>query len=376
MADARAPDIEEARRGVRTHAETEAAAAQQDAFDVLMQRRAEGGGTPLNAEQSLNVRQLWTAGGAKLIEVARLAAANPSEANLFAFRKMLATHNLVQREVIAARTETARALESWKIPAGGDAERMRALQNVLDQTGGPELHRELAGRLAALADDPRALDAFAERAARATTGDALREAWVNALLSNPTTHAVNSGSNLLVLTQQIYERWTAEQIAAFRAATGGVAPGEAAAMAHGLIMGFRDALRLGARALITGERTGLGGKIDVRENAIRGATFGLGNTAVGRAIDYLGVGFNLPARFLGAADEMFKALNYRMEVHAQAARQAAAEGLEGDAYAKRVAELVEHPPESIRLAAADQAAYATFTDKASGLGVALLKLRQ
>jgi hypothetical protein len=319
MADARAGDIDQARRGVRTHADTQAAAAQEDAFNILMQRRAEGGGTPLNAEQSQAVRELWSASGGKLIEVARLAAANPSEANLFAFRKMLATHNLIQREVIAARTETARALESWKIPAGGTTERMRALQEVLERSGGPELHRELAARMAALADNPAAFEAFAERAGKATTMDAVREYWVNALLSSPTTHIVNTTSNAMVAVQQIYERWTAAQIAALRG-TAGVAPGEAAAMTHGLIMGFRDALRLGAKALWTGE-TSMLGKVDVRQRAIRGETFGAEDTTVGRAIDYLGVALNLPARFLGAADEMFKSLGYRMELHAQAVRR-------------------------------------------------------
>jgi hypothetical protein len=75
MADARVADIDQARRGVRTHAMTQAAAAREDAFKLLMERRAQGGGTPLSAEQSVAVRQLWTASGGKLIEVAQLAAA-------------------------------------------------------------------------------------------------------------------------------------------------------------------------------------------------------------------------------------------------------------------------------------------------------------
>jgi hypothetical protein len=54
---------------------------------------------------------------------------------------MLATHNLIQREALAARTETARALESWKIPAGGPAERLRALDAVLTGMGGAQLHQ-------------------------------------------------------------------------------------------------------------------------------------------------------------------------------------------------------------------------------------------
>jgi hypothetical protein len=377
MADARVADIDAARRGVRTHGQTRAAAAQEDAWRILMERRSQGGGTPLSAEQSLAVRELWTASGAKLIETARLATANPSEANLFAFRKMLASHNLIQREAIAARTETARALESWKIPAGGPRERLRALEDVLTGMGGSDLHREMAKRVALLADNPQALDAFADKAARATTLDAVREYWVNALLSSPTTHLVNVTSNALVLTQQIYERWTAEQISALRTASGGVEPGEAAAMLHGLLGGFWDALRMGGRNLISGGgESAFGGKLDVRQHTIRGSTFGAENTPVGRAIDYLGTAVNLPSRFLGAEDVIFKSLGYRMELHAQAVRTAASEGRTGADFAARVREVIANPPESVRLAAQDQALYATFTDKAGALGEGLLRLRE
>jgi hypothetical protein len=49
---------------VRSHADTRAAAAQEDAWQVLMERRADnlsaGGGTPLSAERTLAVRELWT----------------------------------------------------------------------------------------------------------------------------------------------------------------------------------------------------------------------------------------------------------------------------------------------------------------------------
>lgn len=377
VADARSADIDAARRGVRSHADTRAAAAAEDAWQVLMERRSQGGNAPLNAERTLAVRELWTASGAKLIEVAQLAAANPSEANLFAFRKMLAGHHLIQREAIAARTETARALESWKIPAGGPRERLRALEDVLTGMGGSELHREMAKRVALLADNPRALDAFADRAARATTMDAVREVWVNALLSSPTTHLVNVTSNAMVMAQQIYERWTAQQISALRAASGGVEPGEAAAMLHGLISGFWDALRLGGRRLILGDgEQAFGGKVDVRQNTIRGATFGAENTPVGRAIDYLGHAVNLPSRFLGAEDVIFRSIGYRMELHAQAVRAAASEGLTGSQFAARVRAIIADPPESVRIAAQDQALYATFTDKAGALGEGLLRLRE
>src|SRR5690606_10603918 len=109
------PDIDDARRGAKvSFKQMELSAEQVDAFQTLQARRV---GEPLNAEQSIAARQLWAASSDRLTAAAKAAAENPSEANLFAFRKMVSVHSAIQAEVIAARTETARALASWRIPA-------------------------------------------------------------------------------------------------------------------------------------------------------------------------------------------------------------------------------------------------------------------
>ena len=132
MADAFKGDVDAARRGEKvTFAQMELSASQEDAFKVLLDRRQ---GQPLNAEQSLAARQLWAASGQKLTEVAKIAADNPSEVNLFAFRKMLATHYAIQNEVIAARTETAR-VGFVAHPAGSGIERFAQIENALRSSG-------------------------------------------------------------------------------------------------------------------------------------------------------------------------------------------------------------------------------------------------
>jgi hypothetical protein len=107
-------------------------------------------GEPLNAEQSVAARQLWATSSTKLAETARLAADSPSDSNLFAFRKMLATHYAIQKEVIAARTETARALNSWKIPTGSSDDMTRQMEAMLDGFGGTTVNRDLAKKIAYL----------------------------------------------------------------------------------------------------------------------------------------------------------------------------------------------------------------------------------
>ena len=136
VADAFKDDIDEARRGVRSHEQTSAAAYETDAWEALMARRE---GAPLNAEETLAARRLWEASAGKLLDIADAAAAEPTSENLYQFRKMLAIHRAIQREVIAVRTETARALEAWKIEAKGGKNRIKAIENYWKFTAAPKL---------------------------------------------------------------------------------------------------------------------------------------------------------------------------------------------------------------------------------------------
>lgn len=366
MADAFRGDIEKARRGIRTNVETRLSAEQVDAFAVLAARRQ---GQPLNAEEALAARQLWASSAERLTAVAREAAQNPSEANLFAFRKMMAVHYAIQNEVIAARTETARALQSWRIPAGGDAERFRAIDAMLQQSGGADATREMARRVAALSDAGMAqeLDRVVRGGVFARSRDAFIEAWVMGLLSGPKTHLVNVMSNTSVVALSMLERRAAEGISRALGTEGGVEAGEAAMQLFGLVEGFKDALRYAWKALKTGE-SGMGlGKLETpREGAISAEALGMASGSwAGRAVDGIGQLVRVPGRLLVAEDEFFKTIGYRMELKAQALRQAAADVNAGrippDRLKARIAELVENPPENLRLAAADQALYQTFT---------------
>jgi hypothetical protein len=379
VADAYKKDVDVARRNKITFAETKLSAEQVDAWDTLMQRRK---GEPLNAEQSVAARTLWVSSGTKLQELAQLASAAPSEANLFAFRKMLATHYAVQNEVIAARTETARALASWRIPVGGGQEMTRALQFTLEQAGGSELSREMAERISRLsqAGYSRELDQFVRGSVAARTKDAMLEAWINGLLSGPKTHIVNMLSNSSVAFMQMYERAAAAKIGSAMG-DGGVAAGEAMAQWSGLVDGLKDAFVYAGKSFKTGE-TGFGlGKVDVpNKAAISSDAFGLSSSGwLGRTIDVLANNVvRLPSRALAAEDEFFKTIGYRMELRAQAVRQATADVHAGlvpaDGLKGRIAELIENPPESVRLAAVDQATYQTFTNAPGALTKSALKM--
>jgi hypothetical protein len=379
MANANAKSIKAAQRGKQTFEQIKLNAEQKDAWNAIASRRE---GEAFNAETAVAARQLWAASGEKLTSIAKIAADNPSEANLFAFRKMLTTHDAIQREVIAARTETARALASWRIPVGGQKERMRDITNILTENGGTEASRELASRVATLAEAGmyRELGEVVSKTSYAKTRDAVLEGWINGLLSNPTTHIVNTMSNSSVMGLRIAERSVASRIANLFGDEASVAAGEAAHQWFGLTQGLKDAFRYAWKAARTGE-SGYGiGKLETaREGAITSEALGLSSSGwLGRGMDMLGSVVRTPGRALTAEDEFFKTLGYRMEINAQALRQATQEVSSGkitsDMLKTRAAELISNPPENLRMAAVDAAMYQTFTNAPGSIAKAIGKL--
>lgn len=387
LADLNAARIEEARRGKISHEETKQLAQELGlTVDELLARRA---GQALNAEQTQAARQLLSAAAERTVTLARVVATpNAGPVELFAYRRAVATEAAILEQVMGARAEAGRALNAWKIPAAsaGDVERSKAILEALEAAGPnvEKVTREIAGRHAILADSGAAaadLHNFVEAAAPATKWQAVQEAFVNGLLTSPKTHLVNAASNTLAMAQQIIERGIAEKLAALGRAEGapvlGVAPGEAAAMISAVVAAQKDAWKVAWLSLRSGETGHALGKVDQPHVAAFNArTFEMQDNALAKTVDYLGATTRTPTRLLGAADEYFKAIGYRMEVHAQAVRQATAEGLEGVALRERVADLIEHPPESIRLEAMDAAMYQTFTNHAGAAAEALVKLRE
>jgi hypothetical protein len=367
MADLNAESTRAAQRGVQSFEQTKLNASQIDAWKVLQTRRM---GEPFNAETALAARQLWATSGDRLTQLAQLASDSPSEANLFAFRKMLSVHHAIQQEVIAARTETARALSSWRIPAGAGKQRLVDIEGILAQNGGTNVSRELASRVAALgrAGMVKEMTEVVERTAYAKTRDAVLEGWINGLLSNPPTHIVNTMSNSLTIGLRMAERAVGGKIARLLGDENSVAAGEAAQQWFGMTQGLKDAFRYAYKSAKTGE-SGYGiGKLETaREGSITSEALGLSSSGwLGRSTDMLGSVVRIPGRALTAEDEFFKTLGYRMELNAQALRQATSEVNGGQLAAtgikQRIAELIQTPPENLKLAAIDAATYQTFTN--------------
>ncbi len=203
LADASRESIDKARRGKMTFGDIEQAAkkwtdGQEDAFKILQERRV---GEPLNAEQSFAARQLWAASAQKVKELSQRVLENPTDANQFMFRKMLATHAAIQKEILAARTETARALAQWKMPAGAPEEMATQLRAMLDYGGGDELTRKMAKDVMDLtnAGMVKEVENVINQGWWAKTIATWNEARIAGLLTNTTTHIVNFMGNALNL---------------------------------------------------------------------------------------------------------------------------------------------------------------------------------
>lgn len=381
MAEASKGTIDEATRGKITQVETKKMADDlgMSVEELLSRRKGQG----FNAEEAVAARRLWAASGEKLVELAKKASgAEASPMDHFAFRKMMATHAAIQAEVIGARTETARALASWAIPVkGGNVEKARLVDQILESTGGIKNSAEMAKRLSILAEsgaNPADIGRFAFKGYGAATSDAIKELWVNGLLSAPKTHIVNCTSNTITAFQAIYERQAAGLInSAVGGGADGVHIGEALSMAHGLISSFKDSWRLAAKYLRTGESEYRFGKVDVQTpNAISAEAFNMAkDTGAGRFVDFIGKVVGTPMHLLGAEDEFFRSIAYRMELHAQSLRTAAQEGHRGAELGKRMAELVNNPTEALRINSADAALYQTFTGQMGDFGKAVMNLR-
>ena len=381
MADQYRAELNAARRGEKmTFKQIELNADQEDAWKILAERRI---GEPLNAEQSLAARNLWVDSGHKLSEAAQQVAAAPTAENQFAFMKMVNIHRTIQNEVIAARTETARALASWRITAGPKELQLRHMAEMLEQIpGGQKTVLELAdavGKLTA-SGQVQGLEKLVEKSAWAIARGSVQEAWVMGLLSGPKTHMVNMASNAFVALQQVFERGVAARIGRILGDEAGVQVGEGLAYMSGQVGSIKDAFRLAGKAFKENQGGFWSGKIDLPPTpAISAESWRLAKDgAFGKTVDTVGKVVRIPGRALMAEDEFFKTVGYRAELRAQAHRQATREAAAGkigpDQVSNRIAEILENPPDNLKVAAVDSANYATFTDAPGKFAQGWLKL--
>jgi hypothetical protein len=355
------PSVKDARRGVRSNEATLSAAEDIDAFETLLNRRD---GEALNAEQITASRNFYYKTTEKLMELAKKAASpDASDVDQYAFRKMVATHHAVQKEVLGARAEAGRALQAWSIPSTATPnEKLKGMEAILDSFGGADTSKDLARRLSEFGDGQltlQQLQTVTERSASARTKDAIIEAWTAGLLTNPVTHVKNLSSNTLVTLMSATERYAQ---ALFPDSEVTVA--EANAFVMGILQSQKEAMSNAGRAFRTGQ-VGFGqSKVELpRVRATSRDILDLqgGATPFAYGMDYYGRVVNTSFKALAAGDEYSKTVLYNAQLKALATREGLSQGLKGDDLIDYVANMSAAPNKKLAQEARDFADYGTFT---------------
>lgn len=368
------PKVKDARRGVRSNEVTLKSAQDIDAFKTLLERRE---GQALNAEQITAARNFYYSTTDKLMELAKKAASpEATDIDQYAFRKMVATHHAVQKEILGARAEAGRALQAWSIPAEGtSSEKLKGMEAILDSFGGAEASKDLAQRLASFGDGALTttnINYLTRKSAYARTRDAIVEVWTAGLLTNPVTHVRNLGSNALTTLMGTAERYAQ---AAFSQSE--VTIQEANALALGLLESQKEAFANAGRAFRTGQ-TGFGqGKVELPR--VRASSKEeLDATGIFKpfayAMDYYGRVVNTSFKALAAGDEYGKTVLYKSQLKALATREGIGKGLKGQELIDYVAKTVNAPSEILQKESKDYANYGTFTNKLGKSGKAFQKV--
>ena len=304
-------------------------------------------------------------------------------AEKLAFRQSVSTHVAIQQSVAGMSAEAGRSLNAFRIPvqAGmqtGDKTAVfrSQLQETFERSGGDDTLYKLAEYIEEAGDDLAEVTKRAKKANSATIGDFILEYWINGILSSPATHMVNVTSNAMVATWSIPERMLASGFSKLFRSEKGVEIQEAVGQVYGLMQGTRDGLRMFWKTLKTGEPSDPAMKLEARKyRAITAQNMGINTEGyLSKGVDLLGNAIRMPGRFLGAEDEFFKSIGYRMELNALAYRKAAGEGLEGEALGKRIVDIIENPTEEIHLASSDVARVQTFTNPLGDSGQQMQQL--
>jgi hypothetical protein len=268
-------------------------------------------------------------------------------------------------------SEMGRGLQSLRIKATDDVDLTRQLLAQIDQHGGDAAIRKAAALWTGSAERMSSRQRYdlLKKTQGNLGGKMALEYWLNSILSNPLTAAVNMISNtaagLWLPAEHLFGlaakgeirrgsremlRMYAGMYEGFRAALNLHATGSRMKAAIGDFAGgnfraggrgVREALESGSagRTLLTGEMQTVGDgarQFDMPgQQAITGANvqkmLGIKHSMAARLGDVVGTAINLPSRLLSVGDEIAKTINYHMQLNMRALDLADSRGLTGEA---------------------------------------------
>lgn len=358
-----------ARRGVIPLKETEGLA---DALGMTPADLAKRNiGQAFNAEEAVAARNLLVQSATEVRNLAAKASGG-ADTDVLAFQEAMTKHMAIQEQVAGMTAEAGRALSAFRIMAKGTNEAVD-LGKLIEDLGGRATIDDIARKINQF-DTPEQISQFLMDSRKVSMSDMALEVWMNSLLSGPTTHMTNILSNSLNAIWAVPETAVAAGVGAIRRGMGGTGEavlfGEVGARAFGIVQGAKDGIIAGWRTFQTEIPSAGPNKLETpRPRAIPSKQVQIGDTT----IEVGGKQVRIPGRLLMAEDEVFKGIAYRQELNALAYRQAAKEGLDGQAFAARVTELTNKPTDAFVRKASENADYQTFTKELGPTGKALMQ---
>jgi len=323
-----------AKRGYISNEVTAQKAAEITADEIgltksLLKRKVGDGS--LNAETMLAARELLVRSAPRLTDLAqKIQGGTANATDRLQFRRQMAIHAGIQAQVKGAQTEAARTLQSFQIPVGGEmsaVEQAREAQRLLQESGGADVVDDMAAKLltAKEKNGMKGVNTFAKGGWRAKTRQALSEAYLAGLLSNPATQVKNVVGSAAFMMYQL----PAETIAGFYGAVirSGrtamnlpISPDQAYVndsmlRFKGWMDSYKDAMRASSIAWNTEVPASEASRLDVETYA---SITGKSDSVLQNSIDYFGKATRIPFRLLLGADEFMKTISQRGELYVQA----------------------------------------------------------
>lgn len=416
MADRMRDNVDLARRGRISQEATREAANGVDWVDSMGSRRV---GQAMNAEEIVAYRLALNSSATKLDELSSALldttikrSANEDLALQFALRRAAATHSAIQNEFFGARAEAGRALNAFKIPADAPATYLRQIDSLLADAGGQGTAKDLARYIRqAKANGDVALNQMVRGGWMARSRDIIKLVYTNSLLSGLGTPIINAVGTPIAMLYHVAARAVSPRLAGAFGGTPDTQIGEASALVAGYIQATRDvfklnpmeaarrigadnALELRSKGLFRGMAPGIDDAGDAmglslrsgREEAgaMAGAARPLGAAAwrvaedspLGRTLDIIQMIVESPSNITGVTDDFWKVVSARGEMHAQALRISAREGLQGESARARMADLIENPTDDMMVGAEKAMHELTFTRSDGQAEKLLQKLRR
>jgi hypothetical protein len=305
------------------------------------------------------------------------------------------------RQALALSTAHAKIASNISATSS-EAARTLQLAGEVGRRGMPEVSQELTlfgaktaqeieyvGRHYLAITDPRAQRRFAEKGMAAKSMDVMAEVFINSILSSPITHMINIAGNSMYQGMHSLETFVAAGFGRARTAVTGssdrVRAREGLARLEGIRNALTDSMLVAGKTFATETPVTTGSKIDARTRRAIGTT---GNPKeileMGRkgelgplAVNAFGAMTRVPGRFLMSEDEFFKGIASRASLYEQAqmrAHEIYEKTLETggsvedaqEAAALERANIINDPPEEIKMRAEESARELTFQSELKG----------